>query len=120
VSTIATIGQVVTGHTWRANSEDELQAGLAAALTAAGVDVEREHRLDARNRLDLWTVDGIAIEVKTSRRTTTADVLRQVRRYAEHDEVSAVVVLSTVPSHTLLPAMIGGKPCHAYHLRGAL
>ena len=45
------------------SSEADLQAGLAGALTGAGMDVAREVRLNARDRIDLL-IDRLGIEVK--------------------------------------------------------
>lgn len=97
-------------------NEDELQAGLAAALVAAGHDVIREVRLAARDRVDLL-VDRTAVEVKVA--GTPERVLAQLARYAESDWVDDLVLVTTRARHRTLPDEVGGKPLRVVVLGGA-
>jgi hypothetical protein len=98
---------VIRGHRFRYVDEDELQRGLTAALSASGLPVEREVRLDARSRIDLL-VGRVGVEVKVGGATGALE--RQVERYAASDAVDAIVVVSSRVRHLRLPAELNGKP----------
>jgi hypothetical protein len=87
--------------------EYALQAAAADVLTEAGAAPRREVSLSARDRVDLM-VDGVVIECKVA--GTCRAVLRQLGRYAEHDHVTGLVLLTSRASHVLLPSTVGGKP----------
>lgn len=107
LSALDQVVDVIRGHRFRYVDEDELQQGLAAALSAAGLRVEREVRLDARSRIDLL-VERVGVEVKVG--GPAAALERQVQRYAASDAVDAVVVVSSRVRHLRLPAELNGKP----------
>ncbi|WP_174774606.1 MULTISPECIES: DUF6085 family protein [unclassified Cryobacterium] len=94
-------------HVTYAN-EDDLQAGLHAALTAAGIASTREVRLsDGISRIDLvcGTV-GIEVKIKGS----AASVYRQLKRYSLCDELSALILVTTKASHHPIAQELNGKP----------
>lgn len=97
-------------------NEDELQAGLAQALVAAGHDVTREVRLSGRDRVDLL-VDRTAVEVKIA--GTPERVLAQLARYAECEWIDDLVLVTTRARHRNLPPTVGGKPLRVVVLGGA-
>jgi hypothetical protein len=108
--TLDEVVDVIRGHRFAYVDEDELQRGIAAALTAHGMTVEREVRLDARSRLDLL-VGRIGIEVKVG--GSAGALCRQVTRYAESDRLDAIVAVTSRVRHLALPAEIAGKPVRA-------
>jgi hypothetical protein len=73
----------------------------------------REFRLSARDRPDFFVQGGIAVEVK-HHIAAGASILRQLGRYAEHDEVTAIV-LATGRS-IAAPAELNGKPLRQVNL----
>ncbi|NUB14033.1 hypothetical protein GAY28_15840 [Azospirillum brasilense] len=95
--------------------EKETQAAISDALTAAGIEHVRERRIGARDILDHFTVGGVAVEVKL--RGGKRDIHRQLCRYAEHEEVKALVLASSVAMG--LPPSINGKPLVAISLGSA-
>ncbi|HET7588612.1 MAG TPA: hypothetical protein VFK14_00280 [Solirubrobacterales bacterium] len=101
-------------HTFQFANEDELQQGLAAALTSEGLDVEREVRFDKHNRIDLL-VDRIGIEVKV--KGGTAEVHRQLCRYTPH--VDQLVLVTIKAGHVQdLPSEIEGTPLSVVFIAG--
>jgi hypothetical protein len=88
------------------SSEAALQASIAAALTAAGVDHQAEARLSAGSRIDFLTPAGVGIEakVKYPRRA----IYRQLERYAGHEAITALVLVTGTSLG--LPPAINGKP----------
>jgi hypothetical protein len=94
---IAAIGQ----HRFLWSSEDDLQAGIYAALRALGEIPLREVRLNARDRIDL-VVDRVGIEVKIT--GSWRDVSRQLNRYLESDQLDDVVLVTPVAAHARIRA----------------
>lgn len=95
--------------------EDSLQRGIWRTL-AAKYPVElvrREAILDARCRID-FLVDGVGIECKVA--GSRAEVLRQLTRYADFDEIEALVLVTCIASHTRLPDEIDGKKLRVVNL----
>lgn len=59
----------------------------------------------------------IAIEVKVD--GSLAALTRQLHRYAQHDEVAALVAVSPRARHTAIPREISGKPVRMVSLLGS-
>jgi hypothetical protein len=92
-----------------ANTEAELQDALGATLPSlleSSAALTREVRIGKRSRLDFLATLGderVAIECKVTS-TGRKDVYRQVRRYAEEAQITALVLFAPwggVPSFTV-------------------
>jgi len=116
------VAEHLTGFTYRWATEADLQDAMAGLLADSLFEVEREKRLDRRDRPDfLVTADGrtVAVEVKVKGSRTA--VLRQLGRYAEHDSVDAIVFASGLRTlAAAMPAAIHSKPVVSIHLESAL
>ena len=86
--------------------EYDIHAAVAAALKDAGLACEHEYRLGPRRRID-FRVGRIGIEVKKGR-PAPSELLAQLRRYMESDDLDAVIVVTQ--RAVVLPGTIGGKP----------
>lgn len=63
--TVQDVASLMSQYNYRFINEEELQRAIAQVLEDAGIEVERERPISARDRLDLWLPDsGIAIEIK--------------------------------------------------------
>lgn len=114
---IEEVASIIARYRYTYASEDELQEGIAAALRDCGYDVERELRLDAASRIDLWT-EGVGVEVKIDGRTSS--VQRQLERYARFETIDALIlVTSRGGRHGNLMRLreIGDKPFRIVVLR---
>lgn len=69
-----------------------MQHALAKTLTDAGVNYVREWDAKPYGRVDFYC-DGIAIELKI--KGAKAAIRRQLRRYAEHQKITSVILLTT-------------------------
>jgi hypothetical protein len=107
----------IRSRRFRYVDEDRLQEGLAAALIADGFIVEREHRLDARCRIDIYVDCRIGVEVKVA--GSRADVQRQLERYLLHDDLDGIVLVTSRSSHMGVPSRFRGKPIEVVCLNGA-
>lgn len=103
----------------RYNFQDEtsLQEGLAVALSRAGIEFEREVRLDAHNRPD-FMLGSVAVEVKI--KGTFAQFLRQAARYLELEQISVLIVVGTPKWMAAVPSTLMGKPIYTVRLTSSL
>lgn len=107
------IAEVLSRGRFSLSSESSLQLEVDPYLRAnlPGVEISREHRLDARNRPD-WLIDGrFVVEAKISR-SSRRDTERQVRRYAEFPQVEAIVLITG----RSMPRIVAAKPVLIVHL----
>ena len=109
---VQTIVDLLARGRFPLSSEKDRQAEIEAWLGEGlpGVEILREHRLSDRDRPDFFVTDGgIAIEVKIGGRgQSRAGIVRQLGRYAEHDHVQAIVLVTGV---SILPFRLS-KPIH--------
>lgn len=75
--------------------------------------VATEYRIGDRDRVDLFVEvtpsTGIAVEIKVA--GVLPDVAEQLLRYAEHDEVVGILLVTTRSAHLQIPGELLGKPC---------
>ena len=95
------------------HAESDMQRAIATKLESASVNFEREHRFNARDRVDFYLPDeGIAIECKVS--GGGAAVIRQLDRYAQQEGVRGVILVTTKMQHrAVLPPTLQEKPLRA-------
>lgn len=94
---------------FHASVEKQTQADVEAALLAAGYSAVREKRLSDADIVDFMVTIGglnVALEVKT--KASPMAIYRQLERYAQHDTVQAIVLLTGTAMN--LPETINGKP----------
>lgn len=118
--TAARVVEVLSAYRFRWTSEDDLQAGVHGALSAAGLDPVREVRLSARDRIDVL-VGTVGVEVKVARPGSTASaeqVTAQLQRYAAHEQITELVLVTTTVRHKRVPAEVGGVPVRVVVLGG--
>lgn len=104
-----------------AHDERRLYEGLSEALTASGIVFEREHTITLATgrtgRLDYYLPESrLAIEVKVG--GSPAAILRQIRSYAEHADVDALLLVTSLAKLAQIPDTLAGKPARSYRLTG--
>lgn len=102
--TASEIGALLRGYRFDCSTEQALQDGISDALRA--VPHEREKRLGPKDRPD-FVVGSVAVEVKIG--GGLSPLIRQVHRYAQHDCVSEILVVTSRLRLTNLPEFINGK-----------
>lgn len=102
--------------------EHELHDGIAALLESIGIpvgDADREVTLSRQDRIDFLLPSGIGIEVKVD--GGPRDVWRQLGRYATHDRIQALLLITTRARHAVgAPTTLHGTPVRVAVLRGGL
>jgi hypothetical protein len=87
-----------------------LQQAIAEALDAHGIKHQAEYRLSVTDQVDFLLDGGVAVECKL--KGSKRPIFRQLTRYANSAEVSAVLLVTNTAMG--LPETIAGKP--AYYL----
>ena len=114
----ADLRALLLGSTFHFQNEADLQEGFAMLLTAHGVPFQREVRLSKKDRIDFLVDGGLGVELKVA--MSAASVLRQLHRYAEHEEIAALLLVTRCASHCRLPpAAPNGKQIWVEYLQGA-
>lgn len=89
--TIETLTELLQSHVLRYGTERQLQDDVERVLTAHGIDYRREYPL-GNDAIDFF-VQGVGIECKTQGGPSA--VLEQLVRYAEQDDVQALILLTS-------------------------
>ncbi len=90
--------------------EYDLQNKIAAIFDTSGIKYEKERQLSAGSRVDFLTQKGVAVEVKKGKPNRTR-LAEQINRYAEHQEVKAVVIVVETSLREPITRTSNGKPC---------
>jgi hypothetical protein len=112
VALLREVRACLAGYRFHFACERDLQEGISQALQMTHWSVQREYPLTRESRLDFLVEGGIVIEVKIA--SSAAEVMRQVARYAEHEKVAGVLLI-TSRAHRL-PETFSGKPLLLHHL----
>lgn len=100
----------IAAHRFSFSTEDELQRGIAEALTIAGIEFRREVVLTRQDRIDFLLPGKIGVEVKTE--GSISALTRQLHRYAQLDDIAVLVVVLGRVRLMNLPAMMNEKAIH--------
>jgi hypothetical protein len=90
--------------------EYRVQAAIEALLKREGVEHLREVTLSPKDRID-FLVGAVGIEVKVA--GGVGAVIRQLERYAKHERISALVLVTTKSTLARVPLELNGKPLRA-------
>jgi hypothetical protein len=86
--------------------EKRTQEQIGDVLTAAAIPYQRECHLSSADIVDFLVAETLAVEVKI--KGTKRAIYRQLERYAGHDCVHAILLLTA--NSMPLPLTIAGKP----------
>ena len=96
---------ILKRHRLAAQTEEELQAAIAACFDAEGIEFRREHHLSPADRVD-FLVGRTGVEVKVG--GSQSALIRQVHRYAQSEELDAIIIVTTRAYHTIPADQISG------------
>ena len=96
------------------SDEKRLQAEIALALAAAGIDAAREVHLGDGDVIDFMVgCTGVEVKIKGAKRA----IYHQLERYAQHEEIVDLLLVTNVPMG--FPTTIAGKPVYLLNLAKA-
>lgn len=100
------------------SNEKQLQTQIQRVFERLPLPRRREVDLGGGDVIDFIVGFGqnLGIEVKT--KEPVKKVLRQLERYAQHPEITDLLLITSVPAHSKLPRTLNGKPVHIYGLWG--
>jgi hypothetical protein len=99
------IAQILNSYSFAFCNEGELQEALAEVFAAEGIAFSREVPLSAADRID-FLIGDTGVEVKVG--FSYSDVIRQLHRYAQCDEIKSLYLVTSRMSH-VMPSEINGK-----------
>lgn len=114
-SVVHRLADLLRRHRIDLTDEKRAQADMERVFAAAGYEVAREHRLSGADIVDFMVNGGTAVEVKIG--GSRMAIYRQLERYAAHDAVTDLLLVSNVP--ITLPKTINGKPAVVAQLGAA-
>lgn len=90
--------------------EDEyiLHDVVAQTLADAGIKFIKEYKLGNRSRVDFFTENGVAIEIKKGK-PYSRTVIEQLKKYSQFDEVRGIILV--IEKNMDIPLAMNGKPC---------
>jgi len=90
--------------------EYRVQAAIEALLKREGIQHVREFTLSPKDRID-FLVGTVGIEVKVA--GGIGAVVRQLERYAKHECIQSLVLVTTKSTLARVPLELNGKPLRA-------
>ncbi len=91
--------------------EKQTQVEIEAILKEAGIQYEKEYRLDKSSIPDFF-INGIAIEIKI--KGTSKQIYRQCERYCKFEQVKELILVTNKSMG--FPTEINNKPCYILNL----
>lgn len=105
---------LLRGQGFRLTNERRLQGDLSEFLSGMGIEHVREVSLGTLGVID-FTIGTIGLEVKV--KDSRMKIYRQMSRYAQHRELSALILATNVPMG--FPPEIEGMPVYVVNLSRA-
>lgn len=94
----ARLTELLAGYTFNIVNERDLQDAVEQILTEQNIEYTREAKLNKTDRID-FLCGTVGLEIKVG--CSFAEVVRQLHRYAQCDEISALVLMTTRLLHTM-------------------
>lgn len=88
--------------------EAELHTAVAKALQASPFPFSAEFVLSPEDRVDFLVAGCVGVECKVG--GSPAEALAQLNRYAQHECIRALVLVSSRLRHGSVPPSLNGKP----------
>jgi hypothetical protein len=106
--TATELAELISQYQFNFIDEKDIQRGLFLVFQNHDIKQSREKFISECDRPDFLMEGGIAIEVKTG--GTLNQLTRQIHRYAQHEAIREIIVVTPCAKLTRLPREISGKP----------
>ncbi len=104
--------EIISSVKLQHSTEFILHGQLYELFDSLKIPYIKEHRLSAKDIVDLFVLDGIAIECKV--KGQPIQIHRQLERYALHDEVKSIILVTA--KYMRVKPVINGKPAFIINL----
>lgn len=108
----ATLERLIPQYRFSFRNERIFQDEFSMMLRSEGIPFQREFSLSPGERPD-FMIDSVAVDLKVGGSINSH--LRQLKRYADHESVSAIALVATRPFS--VPATLSNKPCACFCIR---
>jgi hypothetical protein len=108
------ISESLSKYTFNFSNEKQLQSGMSKIFTLMNEQFISEYKLSEEDIVDFyWPAQKVAVEVKIG--GSLSGLTRQIHRYAQHEAILGILVVSSKMKLISLPEEISRKPirCHA-------
>jgi hypothetical protein len=106
---------ILRQYSFGSSTEDELHRAVAMCLDMNQIPYMREARVSQTERPD-FLIDTVAIEIKI--KGSLSEVTRQVHRYAQREDITEILLITTRQYHLCVPDSFNGKPVLALWIGG--
>lgn len=110
----ASLAELLRGYRLPVSNEADMQGAVEKALQREGV-LHRREVVQGGDRID-FVVETVGIELKVKGSVST--VTRQLFRYALWEDLTELLVVTSVGQHLGLPRQLNGKPIVVHVTRG--
>ncbi len=114
------LGDILSARPYSASREIVLQDQVEEQLAAYDIRYCREAVVE-NDRVDFLVAGCVALECKIAGTNSPTEVMRQLQRYAQHEGVEAILLLTTSAQHAhAMPSTLAGKALHVVLVRTGL
>lgn len=110
----ADVARALAGYRLPVSPESAMQEAIGLAFTAEGIPHRREVTRGA-DRID-FVVGRVGVECKVA--GSVADVIRQLHRYGQWEELDEIVLVTTLARHLSVARELNGKKVRVHIVRG--
>lgn len=112
------VSAILKRHKFTSADEVEIQDAIGELFYDAGISFEREVSLTKADRID-FMLPGAKVGLEVKVQGTPVSILRQLHRYAQHESVDELMLVTTQQRHRVLPSRVDGKLLTVVVLPGA-
>ena len=107
----STVCNELSNYRLSMDTEIHMQDDIESILNTSNISFEREYRLGSHGVIDFFVPSrGLGIEIKL--KAVRADIVRQLDRYAESDQLNALLLVTM--TSLALPKALREKPVYCY------
>jgi hypothetical protein len=110
----ADVARVLAGYRLPVSNEAAMQSAIGLAFEQSGLPFQREVTRGA-DRID-FVVGTVGVECKVQ--FSVAEVNRQLARYAQWDDLTDLLLVTTVGRHLECRGVLNGKTVRVHIVRG--
>ena len=113
------LSKVLSKYRFNFSNEKDLQAGMRKVFDSMGEEFTYEHRLSDEDIVDFYFV-GKKVGVEAKIDHSLSDLTRQLFRYAQHESILGILVVTSKARLANLPEEMNHKPIRCHSLIGSV
>lgn len=113
------LSKVLSKYRFNFSNEKDLQAGIGKVFRGMGEEFLAEHHLSDEDIVDFY-FPGKKIGVEAKIDHSLSDLTRQLFRYAQHESILGILVVTSKARLANLPEDMNHKPIRCHSLIGSV